>query len=202
MTKIKLVIVDDHKMFLDGISNVLSKREDMEILKVLDNANEALTFLKEETPDLLITDISMPEMNGLEFVKIVKQQHPNLKILVVSMFQQIQSFKGIDGYLLKETGFDELIKAIHQIIIDDKPYFYTDYKASNEELEFNKKIITRREKEIIQLIAQELTSDQIADTLFISKHTVETHKKNIFLKLQVNSVVGLMKKAIYFGYVN
>lgn len=202
MAKIELVIVDDHKMFLDGISNVLSKQEDMEILKVIDNATDALTFLKKNTPDLLITDISMPEMNGLEFVKIVKQQHPNLKILVVSMFQQIQSFQGIDGYLLKETGFDELIKAIHQIIVDGKPYFYNDYKASNDELEFNKKIITRREKEIIQLIAKELTTDQIADTLCISKHTVETHKKNIFLKLQVNSAVGLIKKAIYFGYVS
>lgn len=201
MTKIKLVIVDDHKMFLDGISNVLSKHDDIEILSVLDNASEALTFLKSDTPDLLITDISMPEMNGLEFVKIVKQQYPNLKILVVSMFQQIQSFTGIDGYLLKETGFDELIKAIYQIVIENEPYFYSDYKASNEELEFNKKIITRREKEVIQLIAQELTSDQIADQLFISKHTVETHKKNIFLKLQVNSVVGLIKKAMYFGYV-
>ncbi|MFK7748780.1 MAG: response regulator [Kordia sp.] len=201
MAKIELVIVDDHKMFLDGISNVLSKQNDMEILQVLDNATDALTFLKSNTPDLLITDISMPEMNGLEFVKIVKQQYPNLKILVVSMFQQIQSFQGIDGYLLKETGFDELIKAIHQIIVDGKPYFYNDYKASNDELDFNKKIITRREKEIIQLIAKELTTDQIADTLYISKHTVETHKKNIFLKLQVNSVVGLIKKAIYFGYV-
>ncbi|MGH1385437.1 response regulator transcription factor [Kordia sp.] len=202
MTKIKLVIVDDHKMFLDGISNVLSKQDDMEILKVLDNASDALTFLKSNTPDLLITDISMPEMNGLEFVKIIKKQYPNLKILVVSMFQQIQSFKGIDGYLLKETGFDELIKAIHHIIIKNESYFYDDYKSSNKELEFNKKIITRREKEIIQLIAQELTTDQIADTLFISKHTVETHKKNIFLKLQVNSAVGLIKKAIYFGYVS
>ncbi|WP_298507774.1 response regulator transcription factor [uncultured Kordia sp.] len=202
MAKIRLVIVDDHQMFLDGISNVLSKQDDMEILKVVDNANEALHFLKDTIPDLLITDISMPEMNGLEFVKIVKQQYPDVKILVVSMFQQIQSFKGIDGYLLKETGFDELIKAIYQIVVDDKPYFYSDYKASNQELDFNKKIITRREKEIIQLIARELTTDQIADTLFISKHTVETHKKNIFLKLQVNSVVGLMKKALYFGYVS
>lgn len=201
MKKINLVLVDDHKMFLDGITTVLSQQEDMEILLVANTAKEALLHFKIETPDILITDIAMPEMNGLEFVKIVNQTYPNIKILVVSMFHQILSFEGIDGYLLKETGQDELLKAIRQIVLEDKKYFYNHNEKKNAELDFKKNILTTREKEIIILIANELTTDEIANQLFLSKHTIETHKKNIFLKLQVNNIAGLVKKGMYLGYL-
>ena len=117
------------------------------------------------------------------------------------MFQQIQSFRGIDGYLLKETSYSELIKAIKEIVLYDKKYFYDAYSKGSETLEFKKTILTTREKEIVNLIANQYSVDEIAEQLFLSRYTVETHKKNIFQKLQVKNAAGLIKKAIYLGYI-
>ncbi|GAA3639538.1 response regulator transcription factor [Flavivirga jejuensis] len=199
--KINLIIVDDHCMFLEGMSAALSKQENLNVWGVFDSAKEALKVLDNNVPDLLITDISMPEINGLEFVKMVNKKFPDLKILVMSMFRQIQSLDGINGYLLKETNFDELLCAIDSIVIRNENYFYKGYQKNNDVLDFNKKILSSREKDIVNLIAKELTTDEIAETLFLSKHTIETHKKNIFLKLQVNNAAGLVKKAMYLGYL-
>lgn len=202
MSTIKIVLVDDHTMFLDGVKKALDQKEGIEVLNAFTNANHAITFFKTDLPDLLITDISMPELNGIEFIKIVKEKYPKLKILVVSMFKQIQSFNGVDGHLLKETTYDELTNAIDIIVNKNQKYFYQDYIKSEEDLTFNKTILSRREREIITLIGDELTTDDIAEKLILSKHTIETHKKNIYLKLQVNNVAGLIKKAIYLGYIS
>ena len=202
MHTIRLALVDDHKLFLEGMVAVLSKEVDIEVVDFFNTAKEALSKLDFEDIDLLITDISMPEMNGLEFVNHVKKKNINLKILVISMFQQIQPFKGIDGYLLKETSFENLIDAIKQIVLHNKTCFYSNYeKPQTDPLDFNKTIITTREKEIIQLISEEYSTTDIAEKLFLSKHTIETHKKNIFLKLQVHNAAGLIKKAAYLGYL-
>ncbi|WP_243471355.1 response regulator transcription factor [Winogradskyella sp. MH6] len=203
MHKIRLVIVDDHKMFLDGIKTILSKENEFEIVATFNNPKDAIPFLKTNHEiDLLITDISMPEINGLEFIKIITEEASSLKILVISMFEQIQAFKGINGYLLKESGFEELKKAIKTIVINGKDYFYSNHENDKKEnLEFKKSILTRREKEIIVLIAKQNSVDEIAEELFLSRHTVETHKKNIFQKLQVNNAAGLIKKAVYLGYI-
>jgi len=202
MKKISLVIVDDHKMFLDGITAVLSKQEDMEVLLISETAKQALSFLETEKPDLLITDISMPEMNGLEFIKIAKHKYPTIKILVISMFQQLIYFKGIDGYLLKDSGQITLLETIRKIVIENKKCFYEIENNKNESLDFKHNILTKREKEIIQFIAKEFTTDQISEKLFLSKYTVETHKKNIFTKLQVNNIAGMLHKAMYLGYLD
>jgi DNA-binding NarL/FixJ family response regulator len=202
MHTIRLALVDDHKLFLDGMVAVLSKEIDIEVVDFFNTAKEALNKLDFEDLDLLITDISMPEMNGLEFINQVKKKNLNLKILVISMFQQIQSFKDIDGYLLKETSFENLIDTIKQIVLHNKTCFYSNYeKPQTEQLDFNKTIITTREKEIIQLISEEYSTTDIAEKLFLSKHTIDTHKKNIFLKLQVHNAAGLIKKAAYLGYL-
>ena len=202
MHNIRLALVDDHKLFLEGMVTILSKEEDIEVIDFFHSAKDALANLNFEDLDLLITDISMPEMNGLEFIKQLKKNNPNLKILVVSMFQHIQSFNGIDGYLLKETSFENLIDAIKQIVLHNKTYFYSNYEIpKTEQLEFNKTIITTREKEIILLISEEYSTTDIAEKLFLSKHTIDTHKKNIFLKLQVHNAAGLIKKAAYLGYL-
>ncbi|GER58465.1 response regulator transcription factor [Patiriisocius marinus] len=201
MNKITLLIVDDHKMFLDGLIAILSKEEDIEIIGTANNGVSALNLLSKHIPDLIITDISMPEMNGIEFIKKAKEIYPQVKILAVSMFDRIQSFNNIDGYLLKETGYDELLIAIKNIVLKNEKYFKKVNPENETDFEFNKTILTKREKEIVVLIANELTTDEIATKLFLSKHTVETHKKNIFLKLKVNNAAGLIKKAIYLGYM-
>jgi len=199
---IKIILVDDHVMFIEGINKVLSEKENIEVTGVFNSANEALDKMKIGIPDLLITDISMPELNGVEFIKIVKQLYPNLKIIVVSMFKLTQNLTGIDGYLLKETSYYELIKVIHLVVNKDEKYFYKDFKEESDNLDFNKTILTTREKEIIKLISEELTTEEIASKLFLSKHTVETHKKNIYQKLQVNNAAGLIKKGVFLGYIS
>ena len=201
MNKITLLIVDDHKMFLDGLIAILSKEEDIEIIGTANNGISGLNILSKHIPDLIITDISMPEMNGIEFIKKAKEIYPQVKILAVSMFDRIQSFNHIDGYLLKETGYDELLIAIKNIVLKNEKYFKKENPENETDFEFNKTILTKREKEIVVLIANELTTDEIAEKLFLSKHTVETHKKNIFLKLKVNNAAGLIKRAIYLGYM-
>jgi DNA-binding NarL/FixJ family response regulator len=198
--KIKIVIIDDHQMFLDGMASLLSNQENFEILFAETKAKEVLIKIKDTIPDIIITDISMPEMNGLEFIKIVKNQFPEIKILVLSMFKNMQSFKDIDGFLLKETDKEELIKVINGIVLHNEKYF-AGVDNNENTIDFNKTIVSNREKEIIQLIAQEYTTDEIAEKLIISKHTIEAHRKNIFYKLQVKNIAGLIKKAIYLGVV-
>ena len=198
--KIKIALVDDHQMFLDGMISVLSNQAEFDILFVENNPKVALLKIKTNAPDILISDISMPEMNGLEFIKIVKQDFPKIKILVLSMFESLQSVQDIDGYLLKETSKDELIKTIIDIVQNDKKHFGSE-QITKDTFNFKKSILTDREKEIIQLIANEYTTDEIAEKLFTSKSTIETHRKNIFYKLQVKNIAGLIKKAIYLGVV-
>jgi DNA-binding NarL/FixJ family response regulator len=197
---IKVVIVDDHKMFLDGMVSVLSTESNIEILFVENKAKEALLKIREDTPDIVITDISMPEMNGIEFAKILKKEFPEIKILVVSMFENMQSLNDIDGFLLKETDKKQLISAINGIVLKDEKHFVGVINNSKA-LDFNKSILSKREKEIIELIANEYTTEEIADRLIISKHTIETHRKNIFFKLQVKNVAGLINKAIHLGVI-
>lgn len=201
MAKINIIVVDDHKMFLEGLKDALSKKDNLQIVGTYTNGNEMLNVLKNEIIDLLITDISMPKINGVELIKNAKEIQPSLKILVVSMFKQIQSLNSINGYLLKETSYDELITAIESIVLNNTSYFYKDFQRKHNFLEFNKTILTTREKQIIKLIANEYSVNEIAKTPLLSPHTIETHKKNIFHKLQVTNTAGLMKKAFYLGYI-
>lgn len=197
---ITIGLVDDHQMFLDGMVSVLTNQNDYSILFVENNAKSALERIKIDEPDIVISDISMPDMNGIEFIKLLKKNHNSIKILVLSMFENLQTFENMDGYLQKETDKEELIKAINTIVLENGKYFKTP-KRLIDEFEFRHSILSPREKEIIQLIANEYTTDEIANQLFISKGTIEAHRKNIFLKLQVKNVAGLIKKAIYLGVV-
>ena len=202
MNKIKIAIVDDHKMFTDGLRSVFMESNIYEILFVANNAQEALIALsKNDLPDLIISDISMPEMNGFEFIKIVKETYSEIKVLVISMFDTFYSNDQIDGYLLKDASTETIFEAIQSIVINNKKYFSPEVKIVTINSEYQKNILTNREKEIIQLIAQEYTSDEISEKLFLSKLTVETHRKNILIKLQVKNVAGLIKKAIIMGIV-
>lgn len=198
--KITIVIVDDHQMFLDGMISVLSTVENFEVLFVETNPKNVLNKLKYTLPDLIITDISMPEMNGLEFIKILNVEYPQVKIIALSMFDNLQTFEGLDGYLLKETDKHELIKTINAVVLKNEKCFLGE-KNLNNTFTFKNTILTTREKDIITLISQEKTIDEIALLLNLSKATIETHKKNIFLKLQVKNVAGLIKRAIYLGVI-
>ena len=198
--KITIVVVDDHQIFLDGMIAILNAQKNFKLLFTETSPVNALLKLNNLLPDIIITDISMPDMNGVEFIKKVKKKFPQIKILVISMYENQQTFDGIDGYLLKETNKKILVEAIKEIVLNGKKYNITNQKNANN-FNFNKNILSPKEKKIIRFISNQHTTDEIAEKLEVSKSTIESHKKNIFLKLNVNSVAGLIKKAIYLGVI-
>lgn len=200
MEKIKTIIVDDHQIFLEGLSKMLSNEKDIDIIKTFNKASEALLYLEKNEIDLLISDMSMPEINGLELVQKAKKSQPNLKTLFITMFHELKNIDIIDGYMLKDSVFDEVKTAIDTIFYQNNKYISPSISANspNPDEIF---ILSRREKDIIDLISKEFTTDEIAEKLCISKHTVEAHRKNIFSKLQVKNIAGLVKKAFYLGII-
>lgn len=203
--KIKVAIVDDHQIVIDGITSLLDGHHDISIEATDTSAPKMLSTLEEKEIDILLTDIMMPEMNGQELAKQVRQKHPAIKILALSMSGQGQTVNemindaDIAGYVLKNIGKQELIHAIEKIA-NGGIYFseevlkelerFSDVKKQNEDAN-----LTAREIEIIKLIEKEYSNKDIATSLFISERTVETHRKNIFRKTKTNSVIGLIKYA-------
>lgn len=194
---------------LDGIKALLKGDERFVIVGESTQAKEILPLIPDRKPDVIITDISMPGMDGVEFTKKIKTDFSEIKVLALSMaddeaiISQMLS-AGISGYVLKNTGKEELCEALLKIASGEM--YFTDEvsavmmkaihqtKRVNDELE--KAHLTNREKEIIQLIAKEFSNAKIAESLFISERTVETHRKNIFRKTNTKSVVGLLKYAM------
>ncbi len=198
----KIIIIDDHQLFLDGLVSLLSKQQDIKIIKATTSIKDAFETIKNTKPDLVISDISMPEMSGVEFISILKEKYPNIKIMVLSMFANLQSYKNIDAYLLKETSEEELIFAINEVVENNNKYLkIAENKNENINLYDSKVLLTEREKEIIRLIIEEKNTNEIAKELFISTHTVMTHRKNIFFKLEVANIAGLTKKAFQLGLI-
>lgn len=211
LTLVRVMIVDDHAMFIDGIKSLLRKEEHINVVSEANSAEEALVLLEKEQLDLLITDISMPGMSGTELAKIVKERYPDIKILVLTMYNDREIINEIllaeaEGYILKNTGKQELLKAIARIT--DGGTFYSNevmeivlenIKDGNGRHELDEKVkeLTQRELEILKLICEEFSTAEIASRLYISPRTVETHRKHILQKTQVKTIVGLIKFAIY-----
>lgn len=211
--EINILIADDHQMFIDGIKSLLRKETNITFVGEASNGVEALNFLKVKKVDLLITDISMPEMDGIELTKTVKQHYPEIKVLVLSMHDDKQIISEIllaeaEGYILKNTGKEELTKAIEYIIEGSTHYSkevlsimmqqFKKQEQNNKET----KSLTERELEILKLIVQEYSTAAIAEQLFISPRTVDTHRKHIMQKTQSKTIIGLIKFAFRNGIVN
>jgi len=205
---IKILIVDDHQMFIDGVKALLRKEKKFEIIGEALNGEDALLFLEGNNIDILITDISMPGMSGVELTKKIKKTKPEIKVLVLTMFNDRQVISEIimaeaEGYILKNTGKQELIFALEKIA-DNGTYFSNEIvnimlesaNDSNLKTDVSIDVLTERELEILKLICLELTSEQIAEKLFISKRTVDTHRKNIIDKTEIHTLVGLIKFAL------
>ncbi len=209
MSKTKIFIVDDHQMLIDGIKALLHDEDKFKIIGEAKNATKALELIENKLPDIILSDINMPDINGIEFTRIVKKKYPSVKILALSMFGEKSTISemldaGASGYILKNTGKAELLNAL-QKIADGGMFFSNEVaaemmKALSENAQQKEKeqkvFLTDREKEIVQLISQEYSNAKIGETLFISERTVETHRKNIFRKTNTKSVVGLIKFAI------
>ena len=198
MDKIKIAIIDDHLIFLEGLKLILQNEFDIQYAS--NNPKDLLSKLESLDIDLLITDVSMPEISGIELVKIVKTKFPKLKILVMSTYKNMFCKKEIDAYLMKDSDSEILIDTIKSVVLENKKIFSEELDETDG-FDFSKSLVSKREREIIKLISEEYNSEEIAEKLFISKHTIEAHRKNIFMKLQVNNIAGLIKKAISLGII-
>lgn len=203
--KIKIAIVDDHQIVIDGIKSLLENERDFSIDVYTTSSLEMIELLEKIPVDILLTDIMMPVMNGQELAKKVKEKFPQIKILALSMSGQgttvNEMIKDADiaGYVLKNIGKKDLVDALHKIA-GGGIYFSDEILNELDKFKVVKKEnsdahLTAREIEIIGLIEEELSNKEIADTLFISERTVETHRKNIFRKTKTGSVIGLIKYA-------
>lgn len=206
---IQVFLADDHQIMIDGLRALLEGVDDVCIAGTASDGNAALESLQKIKPHILISDISMPGMDGIELARRVQEELPGTRIIALSMFgdpSQISDMldAGASGYLLKNTGKDELVEAIRKVHAGGM-YFSQEVSAEMmrtmseraKKREEKKTIsLTGREMEIIRLIAQELSNAQIGKQLFISERTVESHRKNIFRKTDTKTVVGLIKYAM------
>lgn len=209
------MFVDDHQILIDGMKALLKNNIQFEIAGEATRCEKALEIIPRINPDIIVTDINMPEMSGIEFTAVINKKYPQIKILALSMYGEKGMISemldaGVSGYILKNTGKQELVDAL--LKIHDGGLFFSDEVsaemmkniAEKKQLstEEQKAHLTPREKEIIQLIAKEFSNSQIAEALFISERTVETHRKNIFRKTNTKSLVGLIKYAIENNLTN
>ncbi|WP_421874812.1 response regulator [Marinoscillum sp.] len=198
----RIFLTDDHAVLIGGLQKIIEAEHDLEVVGTAGDVQSTMDALTHTKADLLITDYNLPDDDGLTLVRKVKRKYPHLKVLVLSMHDEAHLVKeilkeGVDGYLIKKDSHNELINAIYSIK-SGKTYLSSDVnsiliKGLNGEGE--QKLLTDREREILKLISKEFTNKQIAEELFISERTVETHRKNIFRKTGTNNLVGLIKYA-------
>ncbi len=212
--KIKVVMADDHEIFRDGFQLILSKAEDIELLSQAANGRQLLELVEELKPDVVVTDIKMPQMDGIEATRQISARFPAVGVIGLSMHDEddliIEMLEaGAKGYLLKNADKTEVLDAIHTVSEGDPYYCHsTNAKlarliAKNRYQTFNrskKPEFSEKELEIIQLICQELTNKEIGEKLFLSVRTVEGYRLKILEKMQVKNSVGLVIYAIQHGY--
>jgi DNA-binding NarL/FixJ family response regulator len=198
---IKLFIVDDHYMVIEGIHSLLQNEKDIEWMGHAMNAASCLAFLQQEKPDVILMDINLPDKSGIDLCKEVKEKYPSIQILGLSTFNQ-QSFiekmigSGASGYVIKNATQQELMEAIHTVV-KGKEYLSFDAAVTlrKPDTQNNTPVITRREKEVLELITEGMTNNEIARQLFISSTTVDTHRKNLLSKLRAKNTASLVRIA-------
>lgn len=205
MSKISLALVDDHQIVIDGLMALLKGEHRYQFAFATTQPKEVVENLKKHHVDILLTDVMMPDMTGDVLAKEVRRQFPQIKILALSMSGQgdivneMINDADISGYVLKNIGKKELVAAIEKIagggIYFSEAVLEELKKTASRKKQNEEAHLTDREIEIIGLIEKEYSNKQIAETLFISERTVETHRKNIFRKTGTNSVIGLVKYA-------
>jgi DNA-binding NarL/FixJ family response regulator len=209
---ISIILVDDHVIVRDGLRNLLKEESDIEVIGEADTGRDAVKISIEKNPDIVVMDIAMRDMNGIEATRQIKKENPNIKIIALSMHSERQIVVGIfragaSGYLLKDSTSAEFVEAIRTIYLGRK---YISHKISDivlQEISNTKKdsedigleILTNRESEILQLMSEGNSTKRIAKVLFISPKTVESHRANIMEKLNIHNLPQLTKYAIRAG---
>lgn len=197
----KVFIVDDHYMVIEGIRSLLQNEKSIEWMGHATNADSCLAFLKSQLPDVILMDINMPGKSGIELCKEVKENYPSVFIIGLSTFNQ-QSFiqkmmdNGASGYVLKNATQQELMEGI-ETVVKGKIYLSDEAAHSLKKVTGgDMPILTRREKEVLELIAEGMTNAEVAQKLFISVTTVDTHRKNLLAKFEAKNIAALVKSAV------
>ncbi len=198
---IKVFIVDDHYMVIEGIRTLLQGEKDIELLGHASNASSCLSFLQHNQPDVVLMDISMPDVSGVDLCKAVRSFYPSVFVIGLSTFNQFTFIdammeNGASGYLLKNADKEEIIEAIHTVA-KGKTYLSDEVASTLKNAAHeDSPVLTRRENEILRLIADGFTNPEIAEKLFLSLSTVDTHRKSLMRKLNIKNTALLIRYAI------
>ena len=211
----KLLIVDDHQVLIDGIKALFEKNEEIDICAEALSGQAAIDAISQQEIDIVMLDINLPDKSGIEVCQLMKQQQPDIKIIALTMHNEAgyitkMTKAGVDGYVLKNAGKTEMINAI-QTVMSGERYFSKEVTEAllaglhkprkPKSSDFIQKL-TRREKEVLKLIIEENTTEDIAKQLFIGKTTVISHRKSLLRKLNAKNTAGLVKAAYEFGLLD
>jgi DNA-binding NarL/FixJ family response regulator len=194
-----IFIVDDHHMVIEGIRSLLQSEKNIEWIGHATNADSCMAFLKKQQPDIILMDINLPDKSGIDLCKEVREKYPSVFVIGLSTFNQ-QSFiqkmmdNGASGYVLKNATQEELSEAI-ETVRKGKTYLSNEASITLQKKEAHAIVLTRREKEVLELIADGMTNGEIAQKLFISVTTVDTHRKNLLAKLEAKNTASLIRIA-------
>jgi two-component system, NarL family, response regulator NreC len=215
MSKISVLLVEDHHVVRKGISYLLSLEADIDIVGEAEDGNEGIQMAKELCPDIIILDITMPNLNGIDAVRRIRKSVPNAKVIILTMHTREQYIRqalreGASGYLLKESTQEELVNAIKTVYKGDvalspsiSKFVFNEYvKQSDHKQEVDSlELLTDRERQVLRLIAEGKTNKDIAKCLDISKSTVNIHRTNVMQKLDIHDTVGLVRYSIEKGII-
>jgi DNA-binding NarL/FixJ family response regulator len=196
---IRVFIVDDHPMVIEGLQSMLQQQQNIQLMGFATNAASCLGFFVNQKADVVLLDINLPDQNGMELCKLIKAKQPEVKVLALSNYDQLSYIEqmkanGASGYLLKNTSVSELMQAISAVMAGG--VWWNRLEQLTKE-QFNQgMVLTRREKEVLKLISDGLTNQEIADKLFVSASTVDSHRKNLISKLHVKNTAALVRTAL------
>lgn len=199
---IKVFIIDDHQLITEGIRSLLETEKDIEWVGSVKLPDELMLILKKEQPDVLLMDINLPQKSGLDLCKEVRQKYPAIHIIGISTSEQPSIIRkmienGASGYLLKDASKKEIIEALHTVV-SGKTYvnFSVAQALKSKTPDESLPVLTRREKEVLDLIAEGFTNQEIADKLFLDVTTINSHRKNMLTKYHVKNTAALVKLAL------
>ena len=210
---IRVLLVDDHAVLRDGLKSLLGRESDIEVVGDVGDGREALAAVESLQPDVVVTDISMPGLNGIESVRILRQDYPRLRIIILSMHSSqeyvIQSLQaGANGYVVKQADASDVLAAIRAVIAGGaylspaiSQYLIDDYLSRTPEQLSGPKLTTR-EREVAQLIAEGKSTREVSEALTVSVKTAETHRMNIMKKLNAKNTADIIKYALKQGWIN
>ena len=213
VNKLNILLCDDHELIISGLRQLLERENNVLSVTSASNGKDALDLLQNTSFDLLISDVSMPVMDGIELSKKAKQQFPQLKIIMLTQFTDMQVLKPllknqVDGILLKGGRNEEIVEATFKVMEGEKFYSTTImhiiaecFSGSAASSEMLVKL-SKREKQVLELISEEKTNKEISELLFISVPTVETYRSNLFRKFDVKNSAGLIKMAMRLGFIS